>query len=231
MITSNVIQRVFQIETSNGRGTCFTVDVDNRQYIVTARHLFDNSSAQETIKILHNSEWKTIKSETVGVTTGQIDVAVLKTNIQLSPRHPLEISSTGLSYGQDVFFLGFPYGLSEYLGKLNNDFPFPFVKKATVSCFSKTNDMDIIYLDGHNNPGFSGGPVVFKKYNANTSNNYYVCGIISGYRFEQQLVHGDKNLSQCYIKENTGIIICYDASYAKNIIQSNPIGFKLPALY
>ena len=63
-------------------------------------------------------------------------------------------------YGQDVYFLGFPYGLHGDMSALSNDLPFPFVKKGIISLFHN-DGVNRIYLDGHNNPGFSGGPVVF----------------------------------------------------------------------
>jgi hypothetical protein len=58
---------------------------------------------------------------------------VLALNTLISPRHPMPPDSAGLVYGQDVFFLGFPYGWSAEVKDLNRGFPLPFVKKAIVS--------------------------------------------------------------------------------------------------
>jgi hypothetical protein len=39
MITSNVIQRVFHLKFGTGTGTCFAIDFEGRQYLVTAKHV------------------------------------------------------------------------------------------------------------------------------------------------------------------------------------------------
>ena len=51
--TSNIGQRTFQFAFGESQGTCFTVDHDNRQYIVTARHLVDRITNTAKIKIGH----------------------------------------------------------------------------------------------------------------------------------------------------------------------------------
>jgi hypothetical protein len=62
-------------------------------------------------------------------------------------------------------------------------------------------------LDGHNNPGFSGGPVVFKA-------------------VEQPIFQGDEETALTY-RYNTGIIVAHDIKAAMTIIQGNPVGFQL----
>ena len=39
MVPSNALQRTFRLNYRSESGTCFTLDVDARQYVVTARHL------------------------------------------------------------------------------------------------------------------------------------------------------------------------------------------------
>ena len=88
-------------------------------------------------------------------------------------------------YGQDAYFLGFPYGLKSEYEDFNNNFPVPFVKKAIVSSLDTDKDCNrqIIFLDGHNNPGFSGGPVVFTELRKNV---YKVVSVISGVPLQQR---------------------------------------------
>jgi hypothetical protein len=38
--TNNALFRTFMIETNFGRGTTFSIDVDNREYWITAKHMF-----------------------------------------------------------------------------------------------------------------------------------------------------------------------------------------------
>ena len=102
---------------------------------------------------------------------------------------------------------------------LNAGFPLPLVKKAAVSALGLEDGP--ILLDGHNNPGFSGGPVARRR----TKEEQTVIGVVSGYRFDRHNVrdaNGDKT-SYTY-DTNTGIIIAHDIRHALAIIASNPIG-------
>ncbi len=162
MITNNVIYRVFHFQYQTRQGTCFTIDIDGKQYLITAKHCIKGISKSDRIQILHQKEWKYLDVVLLGESEDKFDIAVFRPTIQLSPSFPLEPSSANLSYGQDVYFLGFPYSLSGDVGELNREFPLPLVKKAIVSMMLPgENGLESLYLDGHGNPGFSGGPVVF----------------------------------------------------------------------
>ena len=89
------------------------------------------------------------------------DVAVFATGVKLGPRYPLSIGMAGVILSQEVYFLGFPYSMITYWNE-SKVAPLPFVKKAIVSQIELSEHSSILYLDGHNNPGFSGGPVVCK---------------------------------------------------------------------
>jgi Trypsin-like peptidase domain len=187
LITTNVIQRTFHIQVGDSIGTCFTVDVNGNQYLVTAKHVVKDLNGTCNIRIFHENQWKDIQVTVVGHCEGDIDISVLTAQLQLSPAYPLEPTSAGMIYGQDVYFLGFPYGMTGEVGALNRDFPFPFVKKAIISCMYTTdNGVKIFFLDGHNNPGFSGGPVVFKEPN---KNDYKVISVISAFRYTEEPIY------------------------------------------
>lgn len=102
----------------------------------------------------------------------------------------------------------------------------PFVKKAILSTMSRTADgIERLFLDGHNNPGFSGGPVVWAEAGRNA---YKVAGVISGYREENEPVYvGGEPTAMAY-RYNTGIIIAYGIEHATHLIEHNPIGLELP---
>lgn len=226
MITTNAIQRTFHIKVGDSTGTCFTIDVDNKQYLVTAKHIVSDLADTSNIEIFHEQQWKNIEVTIVGHCDGEIDISVLTTNLQISPTHPLEPTSAGMTYGQDVYFLGFPYGMAGEMGPMNRDFPVPFVKKAIVSCIYFENDIQIIFLDGHNNLGFSGGPVIFKEHN---SGDYKVCSVVAGYRYAEEPVYQNGKPIPLEIRANTGIVISYGIKHAVDLIEENPIGFALPA--
>ena len=58
-------------------------------------------------------------------------MAVLRHAHRLTPDHPLEPSMAGLVVGQQVAFLGFPFGWNMGVEHLNNGYPMPFVKVAS----------------------------------------------------------------------------------------------------
>ena len=227
MVTTNIVRRIFRIKSTE-EGTCFTIDVDNRQYIVTAQHIVKNITHQDTVKIMQEEKWKNLQVKLVGHGKGDVDISVLAANLQISPTHPLPATSDGIILGQDAYFLGFPYGLMSNIEAVNRNFPLPLVKKATVSMVAERGNH--ILLDGHNNPGFSGGPVIFKK--NNHGKNFIVAGVVCGYQFAREPVYENEEQEQKespmgYYKSNTGIIIAYNIEHALSLIRKNPIGVKL----
>lgn len=147
-------------------------------------------------------------------------------SIQLSPSFELPATSGGIIWGQDVYFLGYPYGWFGNVGGLNRDFPMPFVKKAILSCMTTEAEVQVLFLDGHNNPGFSGGPVVFKEPH---KNEYKVASVISGYRYTNEPIFaGDEKFPLGY-RYNTGIIVSYGIKHAVELIETNPIGTQINA--
>ena len=179
MITTNILQRTFRIAYGNDRGTCFTVDVEGRKYLVTTRHAVRPIDGPCTIRIFHDGAWKVLPVQLVGHGAEDIDITVLSPPLQLSPTHPLHTTAAGLAISQEVFFLSFPYGLATEAGELNDIFPIPFVKKGIVSALSWENSKTI-FLDCHNNPGFSGGPVLYQRA-ADKEGDMTVIGVVSGY--------------------------------------------------
>lgn len=227
MITTNVYHRVFQVKIGESTGTCFTVDIEGKQYIITARHVIDGWNPGEDIQIFHEKKWKSIDLSLVGRCEGEIDIAVLSAPIQLSPKFDLPASAGGIIWGQDVYFLGFPYGWYGDIGEMNRHFPMPFVKKAILSCtFMQDDGVQHFFLDGHNNPGFSGGPVVFKKPN---KNEFKVASVISGYRYTNEPIFAGEEKVPLAYRYNTGVIISYGIKHAVDLIESNPIGLPIKA--
>ena len=227
MITSNVIQRVFLLIFQSSMGTMFTIDIDNRQYIITAKHLVKNIKKEDTLFTAHNEKIKTLKVRLVGHCEGEKDISVLSPSIQLSPPLPLPATMGNIYYGQDVYFLGFPELDRSSFFKINRGFPLPFVKRAIVS--NMRSNRAILFLDGHNNPGFSGGPVVFKTPG---NQDLKVAGVISGYRVREDSIYRkngikDKKSDALVYKTNIGIILSYGINCAVDLIKKNPIGYKI----
>lgn len=130
----------------------------------------------------------------------------------------MEPTHKGLTYGQDVYFLGFPYG---FLGKYifgPDGYPLPFVKRATLSLFNGT----VFLLDGHNNPGFSGAPVVFTE---PQKLEFKVGAVVSGYQYVDEPIYDGPPTSGLTYRYNTGLIVTHAINDALDWIKGNPIGF------
>jgi hypothetical protein len=130
--------------------------------------------------------------------------------------------------GQDMYFLGFPYGLSMPMGVENSEFPFPLIKRGCLSALSSLgpNGPVVMFLDGHNNPGFSGGPVLFAKGGQGPANQ--VAGVISGYLSEWKTVIVNGQTTPAQTQENSGIVQVVAITHALDLIRANPIGVVLP---
>ena len=171
--TSNVLHRVFNLRVrTNGEncisGTMFAVDVDGRRYFVTARHIGKHIGSNG-IQVMRNGDWVSYPAELVGHGSGKVDVSVMAlpdSFIPNEPRFPLPMGFSGATLGEEMMFLGFPVVNDPSKGfSLYNGFPLPLVKYARLSAIPTPNYP--MWLDGHNNPGFSGSPLCFAPNKAN----------------------------------------------------------------
>jgi hypothetical protein len=115
----------------------------------------------------------------------------------------------------------------------------PFIKHCYISGIIR-QPAAMLVLDGINNPGFSGGPVLY-----NTGPSQVVLGVISGYHSEPGEVYsievpdlstavtapdGKKNTKKENVVDlNTGIVLAYSADVAVDAIRKNPIGSPIEA--
>ena len=153
MITSNFIHRVFRIKHKNSIGTAFAVHIKNKEYLITAQHIVTSFTNKDEIGIWGNGDWQRLPAKLVGHAPKPIDISVVALEKQLVSSHlPVSVSSDGLAYGQEIYFLGFPYNELGNVAFTEEGYPLPFAKHGILSMF----DEDRFLLDGHNNPGFSG---------------------------------------------------------------------------
>ena len=219
-VTTNILQRTFRIHHNGETGTCFTIDVQGKRYLITAKHVVDTIGDSATVDISHNRSWSPLRVRLVGHSSQDIDVTVLAPQELFGATHPLSTTTKGLVLAEDIYFLGFPYGLGmEVKTELNSGFPLPFVKKAAVSALGLGDGP--ILLDGHNNAGFSGGPVARRG----TREKQTVIGVVSGYRYDRHYVLDENGNETAHTYDtNTGIIVAHDIRHALEIIAANPIG-------
>jgi hypothetical protein len=219
-------------------GTCFMLTRNGQQYFVTAAHLFESShkSGEEvTVQLVVQNEPQSYQAKIYYHPDRKVDIAVLKFSETISQNAsiPDELSkykdtitkvfrgvgfstdSIWVTVGSETYFLGYPLG---NLGTELFGIKFPLLKKAIISGFVKHNGVDVLLLDGHNNLGFSGGPVI--AYDV-PSKQMRIVGVISGYLPEPINVR-QKN-SMASVEENSGIIVCYDMHYIMEIFRKNAL--------
>ena len=218
-VTSNILQRTFRIRYGTSVGTCFTADVDGKRYLLTARHVVGQIEGLSSVEIMHDGLWKPIAVNLVGHGADDVDISVLAPRQLFGASNLLSIS-VKMILSETVYFLGFPYDLILDSGNLNQNFPLPLVKKAIISGINM--DEGAILLDGHNNPGFSGGPVVRE------TEPSQVIGIVSSYIFERQHVaDNDGNRGPYTYQHNSGIVNVASSKKINEIIERNPIGIAI----
>ncbi len=193
----NAISNVFQLHTPAGFGSAFTMTVDNRQYLITAKHMvrgLKTDGSLESVKLTVLKEAgtadsrPTLTSKAVSVRIfackSPVDIAVLIPSelVRLTPT--LEAVPDDMAIGQEGYFLGFPLGYAMTVGGANFPFPVPFTKKGTLSNIDYSEQADLMLFDGYNNFGFSGGPVVYQEKKEGTKSvvgTFYVAAVISGF--------------------------------------------------
>jgi hypothetical protein len=257
--TNAALYRTFMIGTATERGTVFSIDVDNREYWITAKHLFTGvktgpagvyAPKTVTANILsqngegenqHDQKWLT-QTFTVIDPGKDIDILVLvPANPLLPPEVSLDSSAGGIGIGGDCEFLGFPYGGGwKATTDKNAVIWLPYIKHCTISG-QNFSDVKFWVLDGINNEGFSGGPVLY-----GTGGSQKVFAVISGYYQEPlevlpaQAPDGSptgfippppplldektNTLGKQVVKANSGFIIAFDIQPAIEAIRHNPIG-------
>lgn len=224
MITSNVINRVFYIAFGNNRGSGFTICVDNKEYLVTAKHLVEGIKSGNKISIWSNNDWTFEEATLIGHATDSADVSVLQISKQLTAKEfHLDVSHEGLILSQDVYFLGFPYSLTGDFIIGDQGYPVPHIKKAIVSQLNRKK----VHLDGFSNPGFSGGPMVFQNQNYPQKNLQIGAIITSTKTLTQPVIDCNNAETSLTYQENTGIIVACSIGYALDIISANPNGTSI----
>ncbi len=218
MVPQSILQRVFYIRyLERFLGSSFTFERNGTQFLATARHNFPHSTHGQELEfsIMRNNEWGQIGSRIFMHTNDQVDMVILQLPEDISPRHEITLDEKNLFLGQDSYFLGFPY--KRYMDvpqNANNGYPLPFVKKAIFSAAPYIdNGVHIIFLDGMNNPGFSGGPCVYINKNTTITS---ICGVVKGFLPHYVQVTGPLG-RQFEFEENSGIVEVHSIGHLNEI--------------
>jgi hypothetical protein len=143
MVPHRIIQRTFYIKYHHFLATGFTLEIENRQFLVTGSHTFAFAHNGDSLEfeVMKDGKWQKFKSTLYKHPNPKVDVAALSLNEDLSPRHAIRYGTNNLYLSQEVYFLGFPYG--KYMvdsSYANNGYPIPFVKKGIFSTIPHDQD-------------------------------------------------------------------------------------------
>jgi S1-C subfamily serine protease len=222
-VPREILERSFLIKVGAEGGTAFKIDYGGKIYLVTARHVAaDLRPSNATIQIWRAGKWEDLHIvKTLLPPSKDADIAVLETDEKAS--QPFEVAilgdRDGPSLGQQVWFLGYPFGDAKLMTHSANGFVFPFVKRGTISAIdARIPSAVVFYIDGWNNPGFSGGPIIYWDFN---NHAYRILGVVSGYRFDaaHTLVRGKPGPSHVLV--NSGILISYSIKHAVEAIEAS----------
>jgi hypothetical protein len=240
MPTGGVLTRMTIVMSNYGSGTAFSIDVDNREYWITAKHLLNGAkhppygtitSKSASLSVLdpraESARWLPVKFSVLDVGK-DIDVVVLAASTPLLqnpvPSPKAEFGSVML--GSDCEFLGFPSATGgAWKARFGEQtYWMPYVKHCFVSAVPAASN--VVILDGVNNPGFSGGPVVY-----HTGPDQQIVAVISGMVTEPAEVISSLAKKptppaphKAKVDENSGFIIAYSIDPAIEAIKKNPVG-------
>lgn len=215
-VPTEILNRTLFIKIGDEGGTAFKIDYHGKIYLVTARHVVEGlPKANATIQVLRADKWEDLHTvKTLFPSSADVDIAVLETDEMVS--QPFQIKSEdagGVTFGQQIWFLGYPWGIRS---RLSNG-EFPFIKRGTMSAMDASNPNAIVlYIDGFNNPGFSGGPILYFDFN---SHEYRILGVVKGYRDDTAKVVVNGKQVDTNILVNSGILIGYSIRHAIQAIE------------
>ena len=119
-------------------------------------------------------------------------------------------------------FMGFPFNLhTEAPGvKELRANALPYLKHAMSSGYLPVDAThNLMVLDGINNEGFSGGPLLAKDTNPL---HFCVAGVVTAYKYSDVLIYDEKeNPTGSIVRENTGLMYAVPSSAIAETIEQS----------
>jgi hypothetical protein len=204
-------------------GSAFTIEVDGRQYLVTAKHViagFDvGAKDSDPVCFFFKENWHTLEINRVWYPSDGSDVAVMSLRHIMGQTNEHGPDANFLRH-QDCYIVGFPYAQrsSPAILERENGFPYPFARKGIIAGVMKESDKQhpTLYVDTYANPGFSGGPIVFERLDRPRGYHYRICGVLQGYMQTEEPVIGyeKKAVSTLSIFGNAHLSVGSSIQYA-----------------
>jgi S1-C subfamily serine protease len=220
-VTELELSRTFNIRKDSSMGTCFLINEKQKNYWVTAKHVLGavKNNQKISFSILQDTSWLIATGTVLIHSNPIIDIAVIVSD-DTSSVYAITLNQTQIALGDEGFFLGFPFGMkTKDNSQINKGFPFALIKKCVFSGNYTGQGEQVFFLDGNNNPGFSGGPVFFKNRQNPTDRKLYLAAIVSAYVNQKNQMITPLGIFD--YNENSGIILAYSSSHIKEILMQN----------
>jgi S1-C subfamily serine protease len=220
-VPGEILTRTYFIKVGNNAGTGFTIDHQGKLYLVTARHVIAGvPNTDAIIQVRRGDHWEDYHTaKTIYPSSTDVDIAIFETSEKaVQPFNIAPLADTGgVTLGQLLWFIGYPFGMAGNIAMNGQAIAFPFMKRGTMSVIDASNpDAVVYYIDGFNNAGFSGGPIIFWEFSSHT---YKILGVVKGYRPEsaKMLINGQEVDTQILV--NSGILVGYSIRHAIDAIR------------
>jgi S1-C subfamily serine protease len=238
VVPTEMVLRTWFIHPKGGKeaGSAFTLDYKGRIYLITARHVVEGVPATDAELEVRRSQadaWTDYHTmRTLYPSSADVDIAVFETGetvpqpYTITPGGRNDSDHDGMTFGQVVWFIGYPFGLSS-LTQPGGPIPItslPFAKRGSISAVDASHpDAVIDYIDGFNNKGFSGGPVVYWAFG---SRSYKILSVVKGYRNEAAEMNLNGQMVYTNIMVNSGILVSYSITHAIDAIEKSLLSTK-----
>ena len=120
MVTTDVIGRVYFLRIKDNFATGFFIDVNGQQYLITAKHFAINFCHENPMLLFFENSWNNFNAKLISHAEGDIDISVFRFGEIIANTELILEPNQAIYYGQDVYFLGFPYG---EFGDAGKNFP------------------------------------------------------------------------------------------------------------
>lgn len=218
-VPAEILQRTFLMKVGNSTGTAFTVDYKGTIYVITARHLaVDLPESKPVFQLWLNNRWEDLHPvRKILPTSADVDIALFETEQKTPQPFQVATAAQGTTLGQQVWFLGYPFGDTAMTSRMENQI-LPFIKRGTISAINGSNpEAVVLYIDGFNNPGFSGGPIVYWSFNEHA---YRILGVVQGFRNDTAKVAVNGQRLDTNVLVNSGILTAYSIKHAIDAIEA-----------
>lgn len=113
-VPGEILQRTIAIKIGNSGGTAFSIDYQEKYYLVTARHVVAGLPIIDAVvQVRHLGEWKNYQVKRIIFPASEdADIAVMESEEPASQPYSVAVTGEGegVTLGQQIWFLGYPFG-------------------------------------------------------------------------------------------------------------------------